>query len=54
MVKMIKCLFTYVNEVTLEAALKDGGWLPGDLTTCLEGWNLQSYSLTSKERRGCD
>ena len=24
---------------------KDGGWLPGKPTMCLEGWKFQSHSL---------
>ena len=31
---------------------KDGGWLPGEPTRQLEGWNFPSHSRTSRERRG--
>lgn len=38
-----KGIFCYVNEVTLGTAPKDGGWLLGDPTVWLEGWNFQFH-----------
>ena len=47
-----KIVFCYVNEVALVPPLKDGAWLPGEPTLCLEGGNFQSHPLISGEGRG--
>ena len=38
--------------MTLGPPPKDGGWLPGEPTMWLEGWNFQPHSLTSEEESG--
>ena len=55
-----KSVFGYINEVTFGPpslpgnALLGWGWLPGEPTTWLEGWNFQSHSLISREEIGLE
>ena len=44
-------VFCYVNKMTFGPAPKDGGWLPGDPTELLEGWNFQSHPPTPYPKR---
>lgn len=47
-----KSVFCYVIEIMFGKHLGMGGRLPGEPTRWLEGWNFQSYPLTSGEGRG--